>query len=143
MPSRVIALQPYLITRKIAIKKPSSLFAHSVGDKEKCITLTPLHCSCRGATYCHLVICQCVIFFCFSLVLVQLHTTAILIKTLDFTYKDLTQGPVNMYRVTSVDFRRLLFLVLIHLNMLKQVPNPLLGLAQPQPQPQFQPQLNN
>ena len=38
-------------------------------------------------------------------------------------------GPVKMYRATSVDFRRLPFLVLIHLNMLKQVPNPLLGLA--------------
>ena len=34
-----------------------------------------------------------------------------------------------MYRVISVDFRRYPFLVLIHLNMLKQVPNPLLGLA--------------
>jgi len=40
-----------------------------------------------------------------------------------------TMGPVNMYRVISVDFRRYPFLVLIHLNMLKQVPNPLLGLA--------------
>ncbi len=39
------------------------------------------------------------------------------------------KGPVNMYRVISVDFRRYPFLVLIHLNMLKQVPNPLLGLA--------------
>ena len=34
-----------------------------------------------------------------------------------------------MYRVISVDFRRYPFLVLINLNMLKQVPNPLLGLA--------------
>ncbi len=39
------------------------------------------------------------------------------------------KGPVNMYRVISVDFRRYPFLVLIHLNILKQVPNPLLGLA--------------
>jgi hypothetical protein len=39
------------------------------------------------------------------------------------------EGPVNMHRVISVDFRRYPFLVLINLNMLKQVPNPLLGLA--------------